>query len=1132
MMNKNFQKNSPVKLKTGIFLYALLLTCLAGLTAHAQLYTRTTFNAAYSPITVGGGATVSTATGNDVNQTGILLGFTFNYAGINYTSLGLNTNGLLWFDSIAPSAAEGSAIDRMYRTVGTNKSISAWFCNMADDTASTILYRTNGIPGSRTFTVQYTNYPHYTGAIGTNIRLNNQVIFYEGTNVLEFHYGAISVSGPPTPSSGACIAIEYGAGGEGNFLDLVTGSGSTAHGMLSPLSGWPSYNYRLTPGAPTPVAAGTYNVGVGQTYRSLTLATSDLNHRGISGPVTLNLTDANYDTTAANGSHIFPVFVGPVAGTSAINTLTISKLNAPATLTYKGSPIVQGGFGSGSGLGSISDSQEPIMGVCASYTTVSNINLALAAPTGNPAEVGLMVFEAHGGTTGAQHNLFDKIHVDMDRTNSGTIAIFSNNISGPGGYAGSNSYNTFRDITIRDSYAGIYLEGVGTATGPPDIANQIISSSCSTYNSIGDPSVPNDIGGGSSASYGIRLGAQENFIVRNNIVRNVTTTGSNATVEGITCESLFTSGEVSNNIVRTITRNHSSGNNPAIGIKLTTSGNSIKQISAFNNSISEILSTYAGVPTVSIKAIGLSVVGSGNSGKQKVFIHNNSVSINGSTFPNGSNTCLQITEDNAEHVIKNNVFANFTPAQTGIARHYCFDSFSDSSIGYTTLSASDFNDLYIAHDQGTTGFVGSGNTTDFSTLAAWQAAITKQPGTDANSVSANPFFANNNSNLHATTASAALDGTGTTPPVYVTTDIDCETRTAPHDIGSDQFTPGCPADGGVVSPANATVCAATTYEMSAAGVSVAPGTTYQWMVSTTSGGPYSNVSGGNGAATTTYTTGPLTYGTYYYVLRTTCGNGGTDLSNQLKIVVKATPAANITAAGATTFCSGGSVVLNTPNDPNRSYQWKKSGVIIPGSTGASYTATTTGHYKAVVTNTISGCSKTSPNTIHVVKNTDPPANITPQGPTTFCAGGSVVLQANTGAGLTYKWKRNGSYIAGATASSYTATIAGNYRAEVTRTGCTKTSAAVSVTVPCKTGGDQLSSVELQISVYPNPANSEIHISSDLTGNYEVEISNALGEKLLLVRNQNTIDISAFANGIYFVKVSSGGQAAIEKFIKQ
>ncbi|MGA1331305.1 MAG: cohesin domain-containing protein, partial [Bacteroidia bacterium] len=58
--------------------------------------------------------------------------------------------------------------------------------------------------------------------------------------------------------------------------------------------------------------------------------------------------------------------------------------------------------------------------------------------------------------------------------------------------------------------------------------------------------------------------------------------------------------------------------------------------------------------------------------------------------------------------------------------------------------------------------------------------------------------------------------------------------------------------------------------------------------------------------------------------------------------------------------------------------------------------------------------------------TPPTAAITAAGPTTFCQGGSVVLNANTGTGLTYQWALNGSSISGATNASYSASAAGSY----------------------------------------------------------------------------------------------------------
>ncbi len=62
------------------------------------------------------------------------------------------------------------------------------------------------------------------------------------------------------------------------------------------------------------------------------------------------------------------------------------------------------------------------------------------------------------------------------------------------------------------------------------------------------------------------------------------------------------------------------------------------------------------------------------------------------------------------------------------------------------------------------------------------------------------------------------------------------------------------------------------------------------------------------------------------------------------------------------------------------------------------------------------------------------AIITPSGPTTFCSGSDVTLNANTGAGYIYQWNKNGTPVPGATAASYTTTKAADYTVRVTIPG--------------------------------------------------------------------------------------------------
>ena len=126
--------------------------------------------------------------------------------------------------------------------------------------------------------------------------------------------------------------------------------------------------------------------------------------------------------------------------------------------------------------------------------------------------------------------------------------------------------------------------------------------------------------------------------------------------------------------------------------------------------------------------------------------------------------------------------------------------------------------------------------------------------------------------------------------------------------------------------------------------------------------------------------------------------------------------------GANTYLWSGGVVDNTPFFP---------------------TETTT--YSVTGTDTQLGCTSTASVTVTV--NALPTATVTAGGATTFCQGNSVVLNANTGTGLTYQWKNNGTNITGATSASYTSSAAGFYTVVVTNSnGCSATSSATSVIV--------------------------------------------------------------------------------------
>jgi hypothetical protein len=173
-------------------------------------------------------------------------------------------------------------------------------------------------------------------------------------------------------------------------------------------------------------------------------------------------------------------------------------------------------------------------------------------------------------------------------------------------------------------------------------------------------------------------------------------------------------------------------------------------------------------------------------------------------------------------------------------------------------------------------------------------------------------------------------------------------------------------------------------------------------------------------------------------------NGVNFYIDTIYITVNPSPSATVSPTGTTLFCAPSTLLLTaTTNATGASYLWYINNSPITTATASTYTATSAGNYTVKITSA-NGCVSTSP--ASVLLSGTLTASITATGSTSICAGGSVLLSANTGNNYTYQWYQNGVAINGASASTYVATTSGNYSVAIVVGTCNAASNIIAVTV--------------------------------------------------------------------------------------
>jgi hypothetical protein len=1102
----------------GVILFIALIFSIGS--SAQPIMKRSSFVGTYTAISVVTGATLSSASGDNAFEDLIPIGFTFNYLGTNYTTIGVSTNGIAAFTGITATANNMN----LYVASGPVTVLAPWWDDLNVQTGTgSIVYQTQGTSGNRTFTIQWSDVNSYSS--GSTALLNFQIILYELNGKIEFRYGAAPTGTFNTTNESASIGIKSATGGSGQFIDAVTGSAFTGNGMLCAATMWPSKFFRFLPGVPVPISQGVYTVGASGDYYNLSEAVADLNHRGVTGTgtITFSMTDSVYDDTPLHGDNFFPVLIGPVNGASVSTSVHFQSF---ATTIVRSPGAMAGNCATQNSQTAIGISNEPVIGlVGAQYMSVSSFTIQSSSAN---VDRGVLVLNS-SLTAGTRNCGIQNLIISLDRSNINSIGVEQMETDVPASYAGSNSWNIFSGLNISDAYAGILVTGDATFQ----------DSSTTINNCIIGATIPDDIGNGSVATFAIRAVNERDIAITNNRIRNIAVNG-NVSCSGILLENGRGICNVYGNKVHAIRNNNLSSTADIIGISASVATGGTHELRIFNNFVFDLTSAYTGSASALVQVKGIAVqLSGGGSASSMINIDFNNVGINSNSLL-VSSTCFESGTVTGPVInTRNNIFSNSTAAQVSPAAHFCFVTPAANAIG-NSGSVSDHNDLFIANS--VRGFIGKGNATTYASFANWQSAMSS----DAASLNIDPSFASA-TDMHI--LNTALNSVGQSLP-WVSMDIDNQVRYAIPDIGADEIFPPDPSPISLLSPTLGDCYTSAepvivrvinagnslldfTIDTVPVTVEITGALTQTMTVllndnSRNNGDPlpvggYVDVLFG--------TINMAVHGTYYFSVHTSLSYDGDPYNDTLAPVTIVVASPEVIISGNFSVCEGGSTTLTanaSGGDGNYSYQWSyglginQSVTVSPAHDSLFYVSVT------------DGCGIFANDSILVQVLPDPTADFT------FNQANNVItFSDNSQSATAWSWDFGDTQNSTQQNPSHTYTSNGTYTVVLTTSNNCGTDTATAVITIITTGIDPLSSAHT-FSIYPNPAHGSFTVYlPEAEDDLIIELEDVNGKLLRKNETGNTMegmsfvmDMSGYENGIYFLRVSTVRFSEVQKIIKQ
>ena len=516
--------------------------------------------------------------------------------------------------------------------------------------------------------------------------------------------------------------------------------------------------------------SGTYQVGAGKQFPTLTAAMNAYSLSCLSGPVTFELTDASYGS-----SETFPIVVAPNAEASATNTLRIRPA-AGVTVQISGS-VSSGALIKFNGTDYITIDGSNSNG------TDRSLTIQNTATTGQAV---IWIASLGGAGNGATNiSIRNTVIVGGVNTGTGVYGIVSSSTLGLTTGGEDNDQIVIQNNDFKSVTNALHLIGLNTTVasdGIQVIGNRIGSTQASSYVTI----------------RGVEVTNANAPIIHSNYIYNIEPATTVATsVSAIEIGAGVTNAVITNNTLTGIHQFNTSGYRAA-GIVFNSTTNTTGALIA-NNMISDVR-TINYLTSSTFNAFGIYTLGVPN-----LKIYHNTIHLYGPVTGGtgaGMSSCIYISGLTATGMdIRNNILSNrmeFAVSGSFASLIHCASTgFAFGTINYNNYSGSSSSN--------TTYRIGVNGTTTVSDLAAWQTFTTQ----DANSSVLSPVFVSDQ-DLHLQPGfNVILNGTGTPIP-GITIDIDNEVRstTAP-DMGADEFSPPAGIDVGatlLIAPLTTQLC--------------------------------------------------------------------------------------------------------------------------------------------------------------------------------------------------------------------------------------------------------------------------------------------------------------------------------------